>query len=292
VITADIAVLTASLPAGSVGAAYRAGAVAAGGIGGYSWSATGLPPGLSIDPLSGMISGTPASGGTASVVLHVSDAFGVGAFSATIPLLIATPSAPPRPSAIVTAAKPTRSQLSASLRSQLTPTGMAARLSRLAKRKSYSYRFNALEPGKLTISWYYLPKGAHISRKVKPVLFASGQLSFKGHEGKQLMIRLTKQGRGLIGHRARLELSAKGSFTPSGEDPLLALAKFKLNAPGLYWKQDGAVMTDQEGFQSDANAVKIDVLLTPSSGRVAHLRLHATHEGQHCRVRGLLTIVE
>ena len=228
VITADIAVLTASLPAGTIGAAYRAGAIAAGGTGGYSWSATGLPPGLSIDPFSGVISGTPTSGGTASVVLHVSDAFGVGAFSATIPLLVVTPSAPPSAPALVAAAKPTRSQLSTSLRSQLIPTGIAARLSRLAKRKSYSYRFNALESGKLTISWYYLPKGAHISRKVKPVLFASGQLLFKGHEGKQLTIRLTKQGRGLIGHRAALELSAKGSFTPSGEKPLLAIEKFKL----------------------------------------------------------------
>jgi hypothetical protein len=70
----------------------------------------------------------------------------------------------------------------------------------------------------------------------------------------------------------------------------VALQAFSL--PGLYWKQDGAVTSDQEGFQSDANAVNIDVLLTPSSGRIGHLRLHATHEGQRCRVRGFLTIVE
>jgi hypothetical protein len=70
----------------------------------------------------------------------------------------------------------------------------------------------------------------------------------------------------------------------------VALQAFSL--PGLYWKQGGAVASDQEGFLSDANAVNIDVLLTPSSGRIGHLRLHATHEGQRCRVRGFLTIVE
>lgn len=65
------------------------------------------------------------------------------------------------------------------------------------------------------------------------------------------------------------------------------------SAPGLYWKQDGVVETDVEGFQSDTRAVNIDVLLMPSSsGRVGHLRLHATHEGESCRVKGLLTIVE
>jgi alpha-tubulin suppressor-like RCC1 family protein len=227
VITADIAVLTGSLPAGSVGAAYRVGSVAAGGMGGYSWSATGLPPGLSIDPGSGVISGTPTAAGASNVVLHVSDAFGVGASSATLPLVV-TARALPVIATLVAAAKPTRAQIGASLHSQLTPTGSAARLSRLAKRESYSYRFNALIAGKLTISWYFLPKGAHISRKVKPVLFASGQLVFKGHEGKQLTIKLTKQGRRLIEHRASLKLSAKGSFTPVDEKPLVALTTFKL----------------------------------------------------------------
>jgi alpha-tubulin suppressor-like RCC1 family protein len=227
VIAADIAVLTASLPAASVGTAYRVGSVAAGGMGGYSWSATGLPPGLSIDPASGVISGMPTAAGTSNVVLHVSDAFGVGASSATLPLVVTAP-APPRTSTLVAAVKATRAQIAASLRLQLTPTGSAARLSRLAKQRSYSHLFNALTAGKLIVNWYFLPKGAHISRKVKPVLFASGQLLFKGHEGKQLTVRLTKQGRALIGHRASLKLSAKGSFTPIGEKPLVALATFKL----------------------------------------------------------------
>jgi hypothetical protein len=71
-----------------------------------------------------------------------------------------------------------------------------------------------------------------------------------------------------------------------------AVALQAFSQPGLYWKQEGAVATDQEGFQSDANAMNIDVLLMPSSGRIGHVRLHATHEGQRCRVRGFLTIVK
>jgi hypothetical protein len=70
-----------------------------------------------------------------------------------------------------------------------------------------------------------------------------------------------------------------------------AVALQAFSAPGLYWKRGGAVASDQEGFQSDTNATNIDVLLTPGSGRVGHLRLHATHEGSSCHVQGVLTIV-
>jgi hypothetical protein len=53
----------ASLPAGTVGAAY--GPVtftATGGTGTFSWSATGLPNGLSINSSTGVLSGTPSAG--------------------------------------------------------------------------------------------------------------------------------------------------------------------------------------------------------------------------------------
>ena len=175
-----------------------------------------------------MISGTPISPGSSNVVLHVSDAFGVGSFSATIPLATIVTALPGVPRVSSSAARPTRAQFSASLRSQLIPKGSAARLARLAKRGSYSYLFRSLAAGKLTIGWYFLPKGAHLSRRVKPVLFASAQLVFNRGEGRHLMIRLTKQGRRLIGRRTSLKLSAKGSFTPSGEKPLVAIAAFTL----------------------------------------------------------------
>jgi len=57
----------ASLPNGTLGAAYVSTTVTAtGGSGVYTWTATGLPSGLSIAGATGAITGTP-SGGTASV---------------------------------------------------------------------------------------------------------------------------------------------------------------------------------------------------------------------------------
>jgi len=66
----------ASLPAGMVGAAYPATQITAtGGTGAYTWSATGLPPGLGIAPATGIISGIPTSsvGSPFSVTVTVTD---------------------------------------------------------------------------------------------------------------------------------------------------------------------------------------------------------------------------
>ncbi|GFO69217.1 laccase [Geomonas limicola] len=58
---APLTVSTTSLPAGGVNTPYNFGVVAFGGIPGYSWSATGLPSGLSINSTTGVISGTPGN---------------------------------------------------------------------------------------------------------------------------------------------------------------------------------------------------------------------------------------
>jgi len=68
-----VIVNTASLPAGQEGVAYNATVTASGGVPPYHWSATGLPDGLSIDPASGIISGTPQEGGTFSVMVSATD---------------------------------------------------------------------------------------------------------------------------------------------------------------------------------------------------------------------------
>jgi hypothetical protein len=49
--------------------------IATGGVGPFSWSATGLPAGLTVDPLTGIISGTPAPGtcGPYTVTVTVTD---------------------------------------------------------------------------------------------------------------------------------------------------------------------------------------------------------------------------
>lgn len=69
----------ASLPAGMVNSAYTSTTITAtGGSGSYTWSATGLPGGLSIAAATGAISGTPTTnvGSPFSVVVTVTDSSG------------------------------------------------------------------------------------------------------------------------------------------------------------------------------------------------------------------------
>lgn len=68
---------TSPLTGGTVGAAYSFTVNGSNGITPYTWSATGLPAGLSIASSTGVISGTPTTGGTyASVVVSLTDAAG------------------------------------------------------------------------------------------------------------------------------------------------------------------------------------------------------------------------
>lgn len=59
-------------PAGTAGVLYSFTVVAA-GTGPLTFSATGLPTGLSIDPVTGIISGTPTTGGSFPTVITVSN---------------------------------------------------------------------------------------------------------------------------------------------------------------------------------------------------------------------------
>ena len=72
---AKLALLTTSLPNGTVGSRYSGTVAASGGVTPYRFSASGLPSGLSINASSGAITGTPAQGsvGTASVTFTVTD---------------------------------------------------------------------------------------------------------------------------------------------------------------------------------------------------------------------------
>ncbi|MGC1817438.1 MAG: Ig domain-containing protein [Casimicrobiaceae bacterium] len=66
--------MTGSLPGGTVGVAYGSSALAvSGGVPPYSWSATGLPPGLSISTSTGAVSGTPTTAATYSLTVSVTD---------------------------------------------------------------------------------------------------------------------------------------------------------------------------------------------------------------------------
>ena len=73
--SSNLTVTTASLPGGTVGAGYSSSVIASGGATPYTYSASGLPGGLSINSSTGAITGTPAqsSVGTASATITVTD---------------------------------------------------------------------------------------------------------------------------------------------------------------------------------------------------------------------------
>lgn len=68
-------IVTTALPAGTINQPYLALLGAAGGTKPYSWSAVGLPTGLTVNS-DGIVSGTPTVGGSFSVALTLRDADG------------------------------------------------------------------------------------------------------------------------------------------------------------------------------------------------------------------------
>jgi hypothetical protein len=87
---APLAVTTSSLPGGTVGHTYPSTTLtASGGTTPYSWTATGLPAGLAVTS-NGVLAGTPATAGPATVIVTVTDSNGTSA-SATLSLTIGQP---------------------------------------------------------------------------------------------------------------------------------------------------------------------------------------------------------
>ena len=66
-------ITTTALPQGHEGVAYSFSMAAGGGIGAYTWSASGLPANLTINSVTGLISGIPGIGGTYPVIITVTD---------------------------------------------------------------------------------------------------------------------------------------------------------------------------------------------------------------------------
>ncbi len=83
----QLTITTTSLPQATKGLPYSATLVATGGQGAYTWSISGgsLPPGLTLNSSSGVISGTPNTAGVYAFTAHVADSQSA---TATAPLSI------------------------------------------------------------------------------------------------------------------------------------------------------------------------------------------------------------
>jgi len=95
--TVPLTITTATLATGAVNAPYSQTVAATAGTTSYSWSATGLPSGLTINPGTGVISGTPTAAGTISFTVMVTDAnlsTATQALSITIAAAAVGPAAP------------------------------------------------------------------------------------------------------------------------------------------------------------------------------------------------------
>ncbi len=94
VVLDDLSVANSSLPIGETGLPYSAQARGEGGAAPYTWSAAGLPAGLSIDPENGDISGTPTAAGSYTPTITLTDSKGIEA-PTPLTLKIKRPNEPP-----------------------------------------------------------------------------------------------------------------------------------------------------------------------------------------------------
>jgi hypothetical protein len=88
-----LTITSVAVPNATVGTTLSATFTASGGVPPYTWSATGLPAGLSVST-GGLLSGAPTAPGTPSFTLTVKDNAGNSA-SQSVKLTIALPAAPP-----------------------------------------------------------------------------------------------------------------------------------------------------------------------------------------------------
>jgi hypothetical protein len=119
------------------------------------------------------------------------------------------------------------SQIRAALLGALLPGGKAGRIASVRKHRGYRVTFDAPARGVVEISWYEIPKGAHLA-SAKPILVARVRATITAKGEVKLTIKLTARGRSLLAHSHQLKLTGKGVFTPAGGSPVTVTKTFRL----------------------------------------------------------------
>ncbi len=149
--------------------------------------------------------------------------------SAEIPLIapIAVSATPPV-CCVAGAFTPSAKQIAADLLAQLIDGGKSSTITGLMKPGGLAIRFHVPVAGTVTISWYYLPRGARLGThsRIKAVLVARGKIAGVGQLARPswsaiLKMRLTSTGRHLLRHARRVRLTAQSVFTRGGAQPIV-----------------------------------------------------------------------
>lgn len=159
-----------------------------------------------------------ASPGSHSITAtYLGDGNFAGSISAaqTVTVTTTPPRITPVPVAMVRAA----------LSGVLSPKGRLAKLGAILKAGGFTFTFNAPESGTLTIGWYELAPGAHLTSangkdhkkpRAKPVLIATGTMTVGKMGTIKIKVKLTNAGKRLLKHAKGQKLTGQASFTPTG----------------------------------------------------------------------------
>jgi hypothetical protein len=126
---------------------------------------------------------------------------------------------------------PNTAQILAALSAVLSPRGKNASIEALLRNGGFTLTFAAPGSGTLTITWFYVPQGAHVSKakkKPNPVPIASGRLSFSKAGTSTVKIRLTGKGKQLLKHAKSLRVTSKATFAPTSGNSGTRQTTFKL----------------------------------------------------------------
>ncbi|HTX01211.1 MAG TPA: Ig domain-containing protein [Acidimicrobiales bacterium] len=204
-------ITTTTLPPATVGTAYSATLTAGGGDGQYSWAVSGtLPSGLSLDPATGVISGTPTAQFSGQLTFSVSDGSGDGPVATALTLVVAgVQTSPPSSSStsngassapasphVVTASTPTT--VPPSLLVLVGASG--SKLARATLDRAGKISLRGACSGSACSGSVALSVARDGTRGVEHVVVASGRYSLATGQTASMTLVLSKAGRTILSH--------------------------------------------------------------------------------------------